>query len=396
MLGFVPSKKEEHKTQWLGLEGEPVYKDILLRVLRRPSEVFPKLDLRYFQRDLTGGLVPSPILFEALGLPSENAELTVEQKQNLASSVQAAITELISDLLASLQKKTGFQPICLGGGVFHNTLLVASLERKFGAGNIFVPPAPGNSGCALGAAAWIWHQQMGKPRKPEVRSVYWGPSFARTEIKEVLDNVKARYTLHSTGEKTLDAAVQLLRAGKIVGWFHGATEFGPRSLGNRSILASPWAPYVSENLNDYVKHRESFRPFAISVREEDCARYFEGSPLCRFMNSLAVVRADADVLPRALQLPGGLVRLHIVEKETNRLLWELLGRFGEHEPAPVLVNTSFNLPGEPPVVRPRHAVLTFFCSGGHLCDNLSGVKQDRGRQHVKCYRHAIDSCARIR
>jgi carbamoyltransferase len=123
------------------------------------------------------------------------------------------------------------------------------------------------------------------------------------------------------------------------------------------------APYVSENLNDYVKHRESFRPFAVSVREEDCARYFEGSPLCRFMNSLAVVRADADVLPRALQLPGGLVRLHIVEKETNRLLWELLGRFGEHEPAPILVNTSFNLPGEPPVVRPRDAVRTFFCSG---------------------------------
>jgi carbamoyltransferase len=204
---------------------------------------------------------------------------------------------------------------------------------------------------------------MGKPRNPEVRSVYWGPKFARTEIKDVLDNVKARYILHNTGEKTLESAVQLLRAGKIIGWVHGAAEFGPRALGNRSLLASPWAPYVSENLNDYVKHRESFRPFAISVREEDCARYFESSPLCRFMNTLAVVRADADVLPRALQLPGGLVRLHIVEKATNRLLWELLGRFGKHEPAPILVNTSFNLRGEPPVVRPRDAVRAFFCSG---------------------------------
>ena len=277
--------------------------------------------------------------------------------------MQAAITELTSDLLASFEKKTSLHQICLGGGVFHNTLLVASLERRFGVGNIFVPPAPGNAGCALGAAAWIWHQQMGKPRNPEVRSVYWGPFFPRTEIKDVLDNVKARYTLHYTGEKALDSAIQLLRAGKIVGWFQGATEFGPRALGNRSILASPWAQYVSENLNDYVKHRESFRPFAVSVREQDCARYFEGSPLCRFMNSLASVRADADVLPRALQLPGGLVRLHIVEKETNRLLWELLGRFGENEPAPILVNTSFNLPGEPPVVRPRDAVRTFFCSG---------------------------------
>jgi carbamoyltransferase len=307
--------------------------------------------------------VPSPFLFAQLGLPAAKSEFTTEQKRNLASSVQAAITDLISDLLASFQKKTGLQHICLGGGVFHNTLLVASLEQRFGVGNVFVPPAPGNAGCALGAAAWIWHQQMGKPRNPEVRSVYWGPNFARTEIKDVLDNVKARYTLHNTGEKTLDSAVQLLRAGKIIGWFHGPAEFGPRALGNRSLLASPWAPYVSENLNDYVKHRESFRPFAVSVREEDCVRYFVGSPLCRLMNSLAVVRTDADVLPRALQLPGGLVRLHIVERETNRLLWELLARFGEHEPAPILVNTSFNLPGEPPVVRPMDAVRAFFCSG---------------------------------
>jgi carbamoyltransferase len=362
LLGFTPSK-EEHKTQWLGLQGKPVHKDVFLGILRRPGEVLPKLDLRYFRRDLTGGFVPSRFLLDELGLPDEKSELTARQKRNLASSVQAAITELISDLLASFQKKTSLHQICLGGGVFHNTLLVASLERRFGVGNIFVPPAPGNAGCALGAAAWIWHRQMGKPRNPEVRSVYWGPFFPRTEIKDVLDNVKARYTLHFTSDKTLDSAVQLLRAGKIVGWFQGAAEFGPRALGNRSILASPWAQYVSENLNDYVKHRESFRPFAVSVREEDCARYFEGSPLCRFMNSLASVRADADVLPRALQLPGGLVRLHIVEKETNRLLWELLGRFGENEPAPILVNTSFNLPGEPPVVRPRDAVRTFFCSG---------------------------------
>ena len=362
LLGFIPSK-EEHKTQWLGLEGEPVHKDVLLRILRRPGGGLPKFDLRYFRRDLTGGFVPAQLLFDQLGVPREKSEFTTDQKRNLASSVQAAITELISDLLTHFQEKTRLTQICLGGGVFQNTLLIASLERKFGVGNIFVPPAPGNAGCALGAAGWIWHQQMGKPRNPEVRSVYWGPSFARSEIKDVLDNVKARYTLHTSSDKTLDSAVQLLRAGKIIGWFHGRTEFGPRALGNRSILASPWAPYVSENLNDYVKHRESFRPFGVAVREEDCARYFEGSPLCRFMNSLAAVRSDANVLPRALQLPGGLVRLHIVEKETNRVLWELLRRFGQHEPAPILVNTSFNLPGEPPVVRPRDAVRTFFCSG---------------------------------
>ena len=362
LLGFMPSR-EEHKTQWLSLEGEPVYKNVFLDMLCRPGDFFPRVNFRYFHRDLTGIFDPSQFFWNELNLPADKSQLTPEQKRNLASSLQAAITEVISEMLAAVQKRTGIQQICLGGGVFNNTLLVAALERKFGVGNIFVPPAPGNAGCSVGAAAWIWHHEMGKPRNPEVRSVYWGPAYARTEVKDVLDNAKARYAVQSTGEKKLDSAVQLLRAGKIVGWFHGATEFGPRALGHRSILASPWAPYVTENLNDFVKHRESFRPFAVSVREEDCARYFAGSPLCRLMNTLAPVRPDVDVLPRALQLPGGLVRLHVVEKETDPMLWELLRRFGENEPAPILVNTSFNLPGEPPVIRPKDAVRTFFCSG---------------------------------
>ena len=362
LIGFE-SSNEEHKTQWLGLDGEPAYKDVFLRMMRRPGDVLPKLDLRSFHRDITGDFVPSRILLDQIGLPAEKAEITDEQKRNVASSVQAAITEVVSDLLVTYRKETGFKRICLGGGVFQNALLVASMESRFGVGNIFVPPAPGNAGCALGAAAWVWHQRMGKPRQPESRSVFWGPSYARQEIKEVLDNVKARYSLHDTSGKMLDAAVHLLEAGKIVGWFQGAAEFGPRALGHRSILASPWAPYVAENLNDFVKHRESFRPFAVSVREEDCERFFESSPLCRFMNSLARARAEADVLPPALLLPGGMVRLHIVEKESNRVFWELLGRFGKHAPAPILVNTSFNLPGEPPVVRPRDAVRAFFCSG---------------------------------
>jgi carbamoyltransferase len=366
LIGFIPSK-DEHKTQWMSLEGEPLYKDVFLRMLRHPGSVLPSVNFHYFHRDLTGVFEPSNFFFEQLELPADKSQLTAEQKRNLAASLQVAVTEVVSDLLAFYQKKTGLTQICLGGGVFHNTLLVFALERKFGVGNIFVPPAPGNAGTALGAAAYVWHQQLNHSRtaslENEIRSVYWGPSYARTEVKDVLDNAKARYSVQNTGEKKLDSAVQLLRAGKIVGWFHGATEFGPRSLGHRSLLASPWAPYVTENLNDFVKHRESFRPFAVSVREEDCDRYFVGSPLCRLMNSLASVKPEADVLPRALQLAGGLVRLHIVERETDPVLWELLRCFGETEPAPILVNTSFNLPGEPPVIRPKDAVRTFFCSG---------------------------------
>jgi carbamoyltransferase len=321
------------------------------------------VDYRFFGRDLNGVFRPSARFWKEIGLSSTGSELTVEQKQNLACGLQLAVTDVISEWLAQLKKTYGQAAICLGGGVFYNSLILAALERRFGVGSIFVPPAPGNAGCALGGAAWIWHQQMHKPRNPEVRSVYWGPSFPRADIKDVLDNVKARYTLQNTEAKKLESAIRLLQAGKIVGWYQGATEFGPRALGHRSILASPFAPYVTENLNDFVKHRESFRPFAVSVRAEDCDRYFVGSPLCRLMNSLALLRPDTDVLPQSLRLPGGLVRLHIVEKETNPLMWELLRLFGEEAPAPLLVNTSFNLPGEPPVIRPKDAVRTFFCSG---------------------------------
>jgi carbamoyltransferase len=209
----------------------------------------------------------------------------------------------------------------------------------------------------------MWHERLGQARKAPDSGVYWGPSYGRSEIKDTLDNSKARYSLQITEERKIDTAVQFLEAGKIVAWYQGATEFGPRALGNRSVLASPWAPYVKENLNDYIKHREWFRPFALSIPEEDCERWFESSPACRYMNSLALVRPVRDGLPENFLLPGGRVRLHVVSRQSNSLFWRLLKRFGETAPAPILVNTSFNLFGEPLVVKPRDAMRSYFCSG---------------------------------
>ena len=148
-----------------------------------------------------------------------------------------------------------------------------------------------------------------------------------------------------------------------MGWFHGAAEFGPRALGNRSLLASPWAPYVKENLNEYVKHREGFRPFAISVVAERAAEYFEYAPSARFMATLGFAKPEGARLLEGFLLPGGRVRLHVVERSANSSLWRLLNRFGQFAPAPMLVNTSFNLFGEPLVVSPRDAVRSYFCSG---------------------------------
>lgn len=362
LIGLSPHQ-EEHKTQWLSLEGEPEFKAMFLDMLRKPRSPMPRVDHSLLERGFAKRLVFSNRFYQQTGLPLDPQQLSDGQRRALASSIQAACGELVSDLAERLCRQHGIKHACLAGGLFQNALLVAAVEKNLGMDQLFVPPAPGNAGTAVGSALLAWHQRLLKPRNSPVTHVYWGPKFNGQQAKDVLDNSKARYSLHNTDDRKLEAAIQLLMAGKIVGWVQGACEFGPRALGNRSVLASPWAPYVKENLNDYIKFREWFRPFAISVTEEDCRQYFDCSQLCRFMNSLGWTRASSTVLPSGFLLPGGRVRLHVVEQRSNPLFWRLLKRFGEQAPAPMLVNTSFNLFGDPLVVSPRDAIRSYFCSG---------------------------------
>jgi len=281
LLGFVPHH-DEHKTQWLSLEGEPIVKNVFLEMFRNPRDHFPRLNHGYV--NLARPMSFSDKFYREVGLAQAQKAINDDLRRGLASSLQHACVEVVGAMIEHLRKSEGIQKVCLAGGLFHNTLLVASLERRFGINQVFVPPSPGNSGCALGAGMLVWQHAMQKPRPPAVSCIYSGPSCSPSEVKEVLDNCKARYSIQTTEERKLGAALQLLQAGKIVGWFQGAAEFGLRALGNRSLLASPWAAYVKENLNDYIKHREWFRPFAVAVPEEDCARYFECSHLCQSMN----------------------------------------------------------------------------------------------------------------
>jgi len=361
LVGFHPHL-EEHKTQWLSLEGEPLLKHLFLKLLRG-NNYLPHLDLSFFKRGLAGRIAFSEEFYRAAGLPGDRRQITDDQRKVLASSMQAACAEVTTGIVKDLRREHKIDNVCFAGGLFQNSLLVSSLESTLGMDKVFVPPAPGNAGTCTGAASLYWHQKLQKPRSEPISDVFLGPRFAGQAVKDVLDNTKSRYVLPNTEDRKLDATVQLLMAGKIVGWFQGATEFGPRALGNRSVLASPWAPYVKENLNDFIKHREWFRPFAISVPEEDCPKYFEASRQCRFMNSMAKLRAENDCLPETFLLPGQRVRLHIVERQSNPTFWGLLKRFGELAPAPMLLNTSFNLFGEPLVVTPRDAMRSYFGSG---------------------------------
>jgi carbamoyltransferase len=371
LLGFVPHA-DEHKTQWMSLGGEPEYREVFRDMLRESRGGSLRLDYSYLDHGVGDRFILSAKFRQKAGLPENPAEFTDEQRRALAASVQQACAERVGEMIESLRREHNIHDVCLGGGLFNNSLLVSSLEQNVGLDHVFVPPAPGNSGTALGAALYVQHHEQQMARKSYRSNSYWGPGYSRHEIKDVLDNCKAKFSFQVMRDRQMDQAVQLLLGGKIIGWFQGPAEFGPRALGNRSVLASPWAPYVKENLNDFIKHREWFRPFAVSVPVEDAPRYFECSGLCESMNSLARVRASVEGLPEGFVLPGGLVRLHTVSKEANPALWDLLKRFGLQASAPMLINTSFNLFGEPLVVSPLDAIRSYACSGidALLMDNF--------------------------
>jgi len=372
LLGFS-ARAEEHKTQWLSLAGEPVFADLFVEMLRRGPQGPPHLNAKYFKRDFAGKLSFSDEFYLRLGIPHQSRpqssppELTNPLRMNIASSFQKACELVVTEWLVSLRGQTGTKSLCLAGGLFLNPLLVAAIERQTGFDRIFVQPAAGNEGTSLGAAWLAWHHTLNRPRIAPMMSLYWGPTYSNGEIKQVLENCKARYRWFDSEDREIEEAAQLLKAGKIVAWFQGSAEFGPRALGHRSLFASPWAEYVQENLNDYVKHRESFRPFALAVTDEDCAEYFDCSANARFMTTMAKAKENVRKL-LASSASGfvskeGLTRLHVVTSENNPLVWKLLKRMGETGPAPILVNTSFNLFGEPLVITPRDAVRSFYCSG---------------------------------
>jgi len=371
LLGFRPHA-DENKTQWLSLAGKPVFTDLFVEMLRKSAKGSPHLDARYFTPGFTGELSFSDAFYRRIGAarhPGSAVGLPLEEslRANVASSLQQACGVVVGEWLELLRTQTQEKNLCLAGGLFLNALLIAAIEENCGFDRVFVQPAAGNEGTSLGAAWLAWHNTLGRPRVQPMSSLYWGPAYSNEEVKQVLDNCKAAYQWCDSEDRKIDAALELLHSGKIVAWYQGATEFGPRALGNRSLLASPWAPYVTENLNDYVKHRESFRPFALAIPEDDCAEYFDCSNNGRYMATMAEAKDKArklfDSSAPGFVTKNGLVRLHVVMHGDNPCLWKLLKRFGEKGAAPMLVNTSFNLFGEPLVVTPRDAVRSYFCSG---------------------------------
>jgi len=361
VVGLRPHR-DEHKLQWLSKDGQPEYLEIFRKLFSWNLKGLPAFDRRYFTPGPDGTGIFAPRLSRELGLPRSAAPTEPAVRANLARSAQEALEEFVLRLAENIREQIGADSLCLAGGVFQNVLLVRALEERSSFRNVYVQPVAGNAGTSLGAAFLARKKASGRSGRAPLGSLALGPEPTSQEIKSVLDNCKIVYKYLNSEDELLAETTRQLDRGKIVGWCQGRTEFGHRALGNRSLLASPFNEYVLDNVNQFIKHREEFHPFALSVPAERAYEFFDCGPNCRFMASLGALKNPIAGLER-FTFNGAAVRVHTVERQANPLFWRLLHKFGESAPAPILVNTSFNLFGEPLVTDPRSAVRSFYCSG---------------------------------
>ncbi|MFL6277233.1 MAG: carbamoyltransferase [Blastocatellia bacterium] len=363
-LGF-DYEGDWHKTMWLAPTGENRFADLFNDLLAVDQSGLPLINQEFFNIDARGIAALSEKFFERAGIkPRARTDALTATHCDLAASLQARLEETLCDIAARHRKATAEDSLCLAGGVALNSLANAALERRAGFTRIFVQPAAGNAGASLGAALYVHHQMLGnRERVYRMEHAFLGPQTTDDEIKSVLDNCKLAYEYFLTEDKLIAEVARLLAQGRITGWFRGAMEFGPRALGARSILASPVSEMMRDNLNVYIKRREDYRPFSASVPEERAAEFFEPSALTEFLQGISRIREDKRALIPAAVFGNDLVRVHSVNRKTNPVFWKLLTKFGEATGVPVLLNTSFNLFGEPVVSTPREAVRGFYCSG---------------------------------
>jgi carbamoyltransferase len=371
-LGF-PVNEGEYKVMGLASFGKPSLEAEVRKMVRRTEEGAPVLDLSYFEfhegarRSFSDGFV------EALGPPRDPLQpIDLETPDgaryaDVAASVQRVLEEILVDLARSLRRETGLDDLCLGGGVALNGCANARILRESGFRNVYVPPAPGDAGCALGAALAADGVHFRQPHRAIPDHPYWGPPIDAHELVRIAGEDGLDLEELPRGSELIDRVAGELAQGRIVGWMQGRGEFGPRALGNRSILAAPQDARMRDRLNRSIKYREEFRPFAPAVPRRHAARFFEmppgGERLGRFMSGVMPVRPEWRDRLAAVTHVDGTARVQVVDPAMAPRFHELLEAYGARTGVPVLLNTSFNLAGEPIVNRAVEGYSTFRRSG---------------------------------
>jgi carbamoyltransferase len=379
----------EYKMMGLAPYGEPKYRDLILDTLvdAKQDGSF-RLNMDYFaychKTVMTSGK------FDRLfgGPPRRPESPLTKREMDMAASIQAVTEDIMLRTAQHVQAQTGMKDLVLAGGVALNCVANGRVLRETPFDNVWIQPAAGDAGGALGAALFVWYQLLDNARNVDRRDAQHasllGPAYSNQQVCEFLDSIGARYHSYDDERECLAQVADVIADGKVVGWFQGRMEFGPRALGNRSILGDARSEQMQSLMNRKIKFRESFRPFAPCVLREHVAEYFETRPEedSPYMLLVASVREEKRIAAR--DNPGSLAgldklktkrsvvpaithvdhsaRIQTVDKERHPKLWRLMTAFKEKTGCPVIINTSFNIRGEPIVCSPEHAYRCFMAT----------------------------------
>ena len=389
-LGFEVNEGE-YKVMGMAPYGVPRCVDKIWEIIDHSEDGAFELDLRYFSFHYSTKRAYSqkfvklfgeprdpnvPFFTKSSGYPSyygdkpRNFDEIAQYNQryaDIAASIQLVTEELILTLARQLHKQTGLTRLCLAGGVALNSVANGRLLRETPFEELYIQPSAGDGGGAVGAAQVAWHCALGQQQRFVMEHAYWGQSYGMDDVRTVLNATGADCRFVEDDVKLVEATVDRLVGGKVVAWFQGRFEWGPRALGNRSILADPRKADMKDRVNSKIKFREPFRPFAPAVLEEESEQYFdlpepERQMPARFMLLVVPVKNEKQELIPAVNHMGS-ARIQTVQRELNPLYYQLIQSFGQATGLSMLLNTSFNVRGEPIVNTPENALATFANSG---------------------------------
>ncbi len=364
-LGFRVNDAE-WKVMGLAPYGKPTYVDRFREVVDIKDDGSIRLDLRYFALGYSTTRTFNARWERLFGQPQRTSESELTDfHRDIAHSGQKIVEEIMVKMAAHIQRETGMKNLCMAGGVGLNCVANWRILKEAGFDDIFIQPAAGDSGGALGTAFYIYNAALKNPRVFTMQHAFWGPSFDDDAIKATLEEADASFETIRDEEELLRRTAAMIADGKVIGWYQGRLEFGPRALGARSLLADPRKPESKDIINAKVKFREAFRPFAPAVLKERAHEFFdmpEGME-APYMLLVPKVREEMrDVIP-AVTHEDGTGRVQTVTEDQHGRYYRLIRAFGELTGVPVVINTSFNVRGEPIVCTPQDAYNTFVNTG---------------------------------
>jgi carbamoyltransferase len=363
-FGFKPNS-DEWKVMALSSfasHDNQYYKKLKDIVNLKPDGTF-ELDLNYFkEHNVETENYYTDEFINMFGQPSKPNDLIQKRHHDIASAMQKMTEDILVHMLNWLYQNTKLENLVVNGGSFMNSVFNGKITKKTNFSNVFISSCPDDSGLSIGSALYVYNHILGKSERYVQKHNFYGPEYNNNEIKDTLEKYGIEYIFV---ENIDDYVCELLIKGELIGWFQGKMEFGQRALGHRSIIADPRDPKMKDKINSAIKYREAFRPFAPAILENMASEYFEmgGTEKVPFMEKIFMIKEDKrSIIPSVTHIDGS-GRLQTVNQKDNPIFFSLINKFYEKTGIPVLLNTSFNINGEPIVCNPTDAIRTFYSCG---------------------------------